>query len=106
MEVDLSKPLVSKFKLRRRIRRLQYEGIHLVCFGCGMMYGHRKETCPLEKPRPTAAPENNEGNSPNGASTTEQIRIEERGINPEIVEDFGSWMLVPRRSRIFQRKQV
>ena len=36
-----------KFILRRRIRKLDYEGIHLVCFGCGM-YSHRKETCPYE----------------------------------------------------------
>ena len=42
-EVDLSKPLVSKFKLRRRVRRLEYQGIHFF-FVCGMI-----ETCPLEK---------------------------------------------------------
>ena len=47
VEVDLLKPLVSKFRLRRRIRKLEYEGIHLVCFGCSM-YGHRKETCSFE----------------------------------------------------------
>ena len=47
VEVDLLKPLVSKFKLRRRIRKLEYVGIQLVCFGCGMS-GHRKETCPFE----------------------------------------------------------
>ena len=47
VEVDLIKLLVSKFRLRRRIGKLEYEGIHLVCFGCGM-YGHMKETCPSE----------------------------------------------------------
>ena len=40
-------PLVSKFRLRTRIRKLEYEGIHLVCFRCGV-YCHRKETCPFE----------------------------------------------------------
>ena len=48
VEIDLLKPLVAKFKLRRRVRRLEYEGLHLVCFGCGM-YGHRKDSCPLDK---------------------------------------------------------
>ena len=43
----LLKPLVSKFRLRRRIRKLEYDGIYLVCFGCGM-FSHRKETCPFE----------------------------------------------------------
>ena len=47
VKVDLLKPLVSKFKFRRQIRKLEYEGIHLVCFECDM-YGHMKETCPFE----------------------------------------------------------
>ena len=42
VEVELQKPLVSKFMLRKRVRRLEYEGIHMVCFGCGR-YGYRKE---------------------------------------------------------------
>ena len=45
VEEDLTKPLVSKFKLCRQIRRIKYEGIHLICFECGR-YGHRIETCP------------------------------------------------------------
>ena len=34
MEVDLEKALISKFELIRRIRKIEYEGIHLggVCF--------------------------------------------------------------------------
>ena len=44
VEVDLQKPLVSRFMLRRRVRKLEYEGIHLVCFSYGM-YGHKKESC-------------------------------------------------------------
>ena len=45
VEVDLSKPLLSKFKLWRIIRRLKYKGIHLACFDYGL-YGHRLDTCP------------------------------------------------------------
>lgn len=44
VEVDLTKPLLSKFKLRNQIRRIEYQGLHLICFGCGV-YGHRKEEC-------------------------------------------------------------
>ena len=40
VEVDLSKPLISKFRLRQRVRRVEYEGIPMVCFECGR-YGHR-----------------------------------------------------------------
>lgn len=44
VEIDLSKPLFSKFRLRRKVRRIEYEGIHVICFNCGR-YGHRKESC-------------------------------------------------------------
>ena len=42
------KPLVTKFKLRRKVKKLEYEGFHHVYFDCGL-YGHRKESCPHEK---------------------------------------------------------
>ena len=48
VEVDLTKPLLAKFKLRRQIHRIMYEGLHLVCFHCGQ-YGHKQEFCPSEK---------------------------------------------------------
>ena len=35
VEVDLTKQLLANFKLRRRIRRIMYEGLHLICFHCG-----------------------------------------------------------------------
>ena len=55
--VDLSKPLLSMFILPHRTRRLEYEGIHLVYFGC-RIYGHRKDSCPLEKEQATTVPKN------------------------------------------------
>lgn len=42
VEVDLTKPLLCKFRLRRRITRVEYEGVHLICFSCGM-YDLREE---------------------------------------------------------------
>ncbi|CAN1191392.1 hypothetical protein LINPERHAP2_LOCUS41033 [Linum perenne] len=47
VEVDLSKPLLSKYHLRRRVRRIEYEGLHVICFSCGC-YGHKDETCKQE----------------------------------------------------------
>lgn len=46
MEVDIIKPLKSKFSLKIRVRTIEYEMIHLVCFNCGI-YGHHKENCSL-----------------------------------------------------------
>lgn len=44
VEVDLNKPLLSKFRFWRKIRRLEYEGLHLICFNCGC-YDHHKDSC-------------------------------------------------------------
>lgn len=44
VEVDLTKPLLSKFRLRRKICRIEYESMNLVCFNCGR-YGHGLEEC-------------------------------------------------------------
>ena len=103
VEVDLLKPLVSKFKFRRRIRTLEYEGIHLVCFRCGM-YGHMKETCPSEI-LTTTVPTVLEPSirDDEGRESDRKITGETKGgdeaINPEIMEDFGPWMLAKRQIR-------
>ncbi|CAN1194405.1 hypothetical protein LINPERHAP2_LOCUS42561 [Linum perenne] len=44
VEVDLAKPLLSKYRLRQRVRRIEYEGLHIICFNCGC-YGHKDEGC-------------------------------------------------------------
>ena len=100
VEIDLCKPLRAKFELRRKVRRIEYEGIHLVCFGCGM-YGHRKDTCPLENKETTAMPEENQANS---SDKNQEDRCDNQAaecaqlFNPEIVEEFGPWMLAKRRT--------
>ncbi|XP_019161010.1 PREDICTED: uncharacterized protein LOC109157614 [Ipomoea nil] len=45
VELNMRKPLVSKFAYEGKIRHVAYEGMHLVCFACGL-YGHTKEGCP------------------------------------------------------------
>ena len=47
MEIDLEKPLISKFQLMRKTRKIEYEGIHLVCFSCGR-FNHQNDECLLE----------------------------------------------------------
>lgn len=48
VEVDIKKPLLAKFKLRRKVHRIKYEGMHMVCFQCGV-YDHRQEGCSLNE---------------------------------------------------------
>ncbi|KAJ4832251.1 hypothetical protein Tsubulata_002019 [Turnera subulata] len=44
VEVNLTKLLVSKFRLRRRNWKVEYEGLHYVYFKCGC-YGHKDNQC-------------------------------------------------------------
>ncbi|CAN1153236.1 hypothetical protein LINPERHAP2_LOCUS19278 [Linum perenne] len=94
VEVDLSKPLLSKYRMRRRVRRIEYEGLHTICFNCGC-YGHKGDAC---KQEPEAEAEVTDF-QPNifanpifqGASAPE--------VHPEVEEDFGPRMQVKKIRR-------
>ncbi|XP_061347112.1 uncharacterized protein LOC133292684 [Gastrolobium bilobum] len=45
VELDLSNPLQAEYKIDGRLKKVEYEGLHLVCFCCGK-YGHRSESYP------------------------------------------------------------
>ena len=47
VQVDLSKPLLSKFHFHGRVWTIQYEGIKFICLHCGKV-GHREELCPTK----------------------------------------------------------
>ncbi|XP_072074324.1 uncharacterized protein [Arachis hypogaea] len=44
VEIDLSKKLVPRISVLGNILNIKYEGLHLICFNCGI-YGHRLESC-------------------------------------------------------------
>ncbi|KAI9125684.1 hypothetical protein K1719_003102 [Acacia pycnantha] len=48
VEVDLQKPLLPAFTVFGEHKQLVYEGLHLVCFKCGL-YGHAQESCGQKK---------------------------------------------------------
>ncbi|KAI9117152.1 hypothetical protein K1719_011318 [Acacia pycnantha] len=45
VEIDLQRPLLPAFMVFGETKQLVYEGLHLVCFGCGL-YGHDQKACP------------------------------------------------------------
>ncbi|KAJ8747958.1 hypothetical protein K2173_007845 [Erythroxylum novogranatense] len=95
VEIDLSKPLIAKFRMRRRIWKMEYEGLHLVCFGCGT-YGHRRDHCPLESPV-VVEPGNCKDQPIEPVVVPPPIACPP--TRPEIVENYGAWMLVQRTKR-------
>ncbi|CAN1182282.1 hypothetical protein LINPERHAP2_LOCUS35875 [Linum perenne] len=98
VEVDLSRPLLSKYHLRRRVRRIEYEGLHTICFQCGC-YGDEEACCPEKEVKETAAQEASSFSSPifggdgsggGGGGGGERE-------HPEEDENFGPWMQVKRQ---------
>ncbi|KAG5225528.1 receptor protein [Salix suchowensis] len=95
VEVDLTKPLLAKFKLRRRIRRIMYEGLHLICFHCGQ-YRHKQEICPHTAHESQDEPSEKEmTGDPLGTL-----------VRPEIMDSYGAWMIADRRHRRPSKKTV
>ncbi|CAN1147044.1 Uncharacterized protein At4g02000 [Linum perenne] len=89
IEVDLNKPLVSKYLLNRRVRRVEYEGLHEICFHCGR-YGHERGSCPLTR----------EAADPSMGETLFSNPIfHEDNVRPELEGDFGPWMKAKKNMR-------
>lgn len=100
VEVDLNKPLVSEVWVMNSVQMVEYEGLHVVCFNCGVV-GHREQSCPSLKPveiehanmdlNETPTPEN-ENNHPvdTAMPTTATAPDKPR---------YGSWMLVTRKEK-------
>lgn len=93
VEIDLEKPLVSKFKFLRRVRKVEYEGLHAVCFHHSR-YGHKAEGCPkIPSHEQTPNPINIEVSN----ADTKIASIEQE--SPKLFEAFNEWMLAQRCRR-------
>ncbi|XP_019192739.1 PREDICTED: uncharacterized protein LOC109187040 [Ipomoea nil] len=95
VEVDITKPLISKFNYKGQVRSVAYEGIHMVCFTCGI-YGHAAEACPtLHKPEQPPAG-NQEGEPVGGSTAANQAEQSRPGVQVGTAP-FGAWMIAPGR---------
>lgn len=101
VEVDITKPLLTMFKMRKRVRTIKYEGIHLVCFACGVV-GHRAEDC--EKRQKASPPEENhvagdqEELVVNGELYSRRVQIRKEGTSEISGRDtYGPWMLAKKK---------
>lgn len=62
IELDLKKPLQSRYRTRGREWKLQYEGLQDICFIC-RKYGHRDRGFPLRAPKKPVQVDQNHGRS-------------------------------------------
>ncbi|XP_074301678.1 uncharacterized protein LOC141633088 [Silene latifolia] len=98
VEVDISKPLLSKFRLNGKVYCIQYEGLRMTCFKCGRL-GHLLEQCPKHHPSEANMIIENETdqsvltNSAVGANSLEAC------LRPEEKDDFGDWMMLRKPQR-------
>lgn len=79
VEIDLNAPLVPVIKVLGSLQRVEYEGLHLICFECGR-YGHKQDMCP---------------------ATTKSDRGDAQPplLPSEEATGFGPWMLPRNNSR-------
>ena len=87
IEVDLSKPLLSKFKLNKRTWFIQYEGLKMISFKCGHL-GHKEDNCTRFSETTKQVPEVNKSNHELKENTPGQSQAM-----------YGEWMLVQRQGR-------
>ncbi|CAN1132858.1 hypothetical protein LINPERHAP2_LOCUS7294 [Linum perenne] len=81
-----------------RVRRVEYEGLHVICFNCGI-YGHNKDGCPtLIREETNIDPTADRAVFDNPFFQPGQVEVP----RPELEEDFGTWMLAKKNVR---RKQ-
>ncbi|XP_010689461.1 uncharacterized protein LOC104903161 [Beta vulgaris subsp. vulgaris] len=96
VEVDLTKPLLSKFKLNKRVWMIQYEGLKMICFKCGHL-GHKEDGCPVfrEPQSEERVVQDTAGRSNLGAYETQ-----DSGWQSEVQDkSYGAWMIVQRQVR-------
>ncbi|XP_061369711.1 uncharacterized protein LOC133312514 [Gastrolobium bilobum] len=103
VELDLTKALQVEYKVEGRLKRVEYEGLHLICYGCGK-YGHRLENCP-NKICMVTEQENSGLEKDMNSQETNLVDGKDMG---EEKSKFGPWMQVlrGRRNRGNQENRV
>ncbi|XP_061365659.1 uncharacterized protein LOC133308945 [Gastrolobium bilobum] len=83
IEIDLAKPLRGEYILDGCLKKVEYEGLFLICLRYGR-YGHNSDSCPdFAKPVPMANP----------------VPVPEQPVDISGVQGVGLWMVVQRRKK-------
>ncbi|KAL4348532.1 hypothetical protein GQ457_17G013930 [Hibiscus cannabinus] len=87
--VDLNKPLLARIRIDGNIQRIEYEGLHHICYDCGT-YGYSKEQCDDLR---------NQMEVTGDSNSTGHRTSHSEGQDTKEIESFGPWMVAetPRR---------
>ncbi|XP_074289370.1 uncharacterized protein LOC141614525 [Silene latifolia] len=98
VEIDISRPLLSKFQLNGKIYGIQYEGLKLICFKCGKL-GHSMEQCFVGDSNVNTMEHDSNTEQGQGVITESNDKSLEAGLRPEEKDDFGAWIMVKKPQR-------
>ncbi|XP_031093091.1 uncharacterized protein LOC115997607 [Ipomoea triloba] len=101
VEIDLTRPLISRFTLEEKVWQVAYEGMHLVCFSCGL-YGHRREICPTHPhtATETEVPRHDDAGAQGpGRASSADGGILQQNLSKHTSAPYGSWIIVTRKER-------
>ncbi|CAI0441482.1 unnamed protein product [Linum tenue] len=93
VEVDLTKPLLGKYKVEGITYLIQYEGLDEICGECGL-YGNRTEKCScsiMEEQPPSPTPD-----------CVPETPMEEKAEE----KVYGDWMTIKRKTRRYEQKAI
>ncbi|XP_061363607.1 uncharacterized protein LOC133307173 [Gastrolobium bilobum] len=93
VEVDLRKTFLPKFWIGNKVYQVGYEGLHLICFKCGV-YGHRKDQCPIDQVHCT---QQEMETVVQGKKVTEDVISDPKIVKED--EAFGNWMVIQRQPK-------
>lgn len=119
VEIDLNQPVVGKIRVRGSWHKVEYEGLHVICSGCGY-YGHVLKDC-LQKTtvindgvgasQPNATTVN--GATQGGAGTEPLTKKSAEAVNETVIEVpkyeeqvHGDWLVVTRKKKPLKKNNA
>ncbi|KAF7823296.1 uncharacterized protein G2W53_021440 [Senna tora] len=94
VELDLSQPLLSQYCVHGVVRKIEYEGLHFICFECGT-YGHDLKHCKIWKDKKEK--EKKEKEASEGVKDANQTSSNDNAAGSE--PRYGAWMTVQKERR-------
>ncbi|XP_019198981.1 PREDICTED: uncharacterized protein LOC109192732 [Ipomoea nil] len=94
VEIDLTKSLVAVVMVQDRLQKVEFEGMHVICFGCGEV-GHRSADCNKHHKGDNASSET----GIDGHDNMQESMNMEQAKPPPPIEKHGAWMMVNYKNK-------